>query len=83
MKVGYLRNEEVHSHCQSLSPFFDDVIQTIYRLVVLQSLRTTPFPATKGARQLLGKSFMLPQLFKNRLVSEICDIFCVIKRSRG
>jgi len=68
---------------QNHSPLFDNMVQTIHRLVILQTFGTAPLSATKGTGQFFGKSFMLPKLFEDWLMGKICDIFHVIKRGRG
>lgn len=35
IKVGYLEDESASTHREDLSPFFDDMVQAIYRFIVL------------------------------------------------
>lgn len=85
MKVGYLFvNRMSLACCRDIMqtrhiPFFYNMVQTINRLVFLQTLSTAPFPPSKRTRKLLGKCFVFSQFLQDGFMGQICNIFGVIK----
>jgi hypothetical protein len=59
------------------------MVQTIWRLVILQILRTTPFAPAQSPRKLFSKSFVFSQLLQYWFVCEVCNVFGIIERCRS
>ena len=73
------KNEsEKTERCQQ--PFFDDMIQAIYRAVGSKVVGLGEFLASNGTFQLLVEGFLLSHLLENRLVHQIHHIFGKVVR---
>lgn len=64
-------------------PLLYDVIQSISWFGVLQVLGNTPFSTAKSSRNFFGECLVLSQFVQHGLVSEICNVLCVVKGSWG
>lgn len=63
-------------------PLFDNMIERIYGLVLLQALCAAPLVSSKRASELLGKRLVLTELAQDRLMREVRNILCIVERSR-
>ena len=64
------------------APLLDDVIQTVHRLLLLQTLCATPFTATKSPGKLLRKGLVLAELCEYWLVCEVRNVLGIVERCR-
>ena len=67
------------------APLLDDMVKPIHRLVLLQTLRTTPLPSSERTSKFLGERLVLPKSSEDGLVGEVRDVFRIVEicGSRG
>ena len=60
-------------------PFFDDMVQAIHRLILLQALRTALFSSTECASQLLRESLVLTKFPKNGFMRQVRNVLRIVE----
>ena len=65
------------------SPLFDDMIESIDGLVVIETFCDGPFATPESPRELFGERFMISQLAENGLVGKVGDILGIVERRRS
>lgn len=64
------------------SPFLDDVVKTVHRLVLLETLCSCKFSPSKSAAELLRKSLVLPQRLEHWFMLQESDVLGVVEARR-
>ena len=65
------------------SPLLEDVVESVNRSPLLQTLRQRPLSPSDSPTQLLGERLVLSKLGEDGLVEEVLDILSVVEGSRS
>ena len=61
------------------APLLDDMVKPIYRLVLLQTLRTTPLAPPKCPRKLLREGLVFSEFAEDRLVRKVGNVLRIVE----